>query len=90
MDISITHYNACCNLGANIDEIYKEALAGNGELFDLRSDIIKGKNVRAAQIKTQLPVIEYEEYNLRCNRILLSILNPLENDIRQLIKKYTD
>ena len=89
MDISITHYNACCNLGANIDEIYKEALAGNGELFDLRSDIIKGKNVRAAQIKTQLPVIEYEEYNLRCNRILLSILNPLENDIRQLIKKYT-
>ncbi|MBQ9245137.1 beta-ketoacyl-[bacterium] len=89
MNISITKYNACCNLGNNIDEIYKEALKGNSELFNLNNEIIKDKNIRIAEIKKELPAINEPDFNIRCNRLVLDVLIPLNNTIKELIDKYS-
>ena len=89
MDIVINNYNACCNIGSNIKEIYKKALDGNSELFNLRNDIIIGKTVRVAEITSELPLINDENFNLRCNQLILKCLGPLEKTILGLKEKYS-
>ena len=86
MGATITKYNAICNLGANIDEIYKNALEGADSRFEISSDIIKGKSVRLGRANSPLNNIDNEDYNIRCNRLLLTVLNSL--DIESIIKKY--
>lgn len=68
----IKKYNAICNLGQNIDDIYKKAIAGDNTHFDYL------QNNRLALIKCDLPNINDEAYNLRCNKLLLKVLEPLE------------
>ncbi len=77
----IKKYNAICNLGQNIDEIYKEAILGNNRCFDYT------QNYRLALVKTDLPTINNEIYNLRCNQLLLKALEPI--DTESLDKKST-
>ena len=52
--ISITKYNAICNLGDNIDKIYNEAISANINNFEITDSIIKGKQVRLGKINTSL------------------------------------
>lgn len=68
----IKKYNAICNLGQNIDEIYKKAITGDNTHFDYL------QNNRLALVKCDLPQIKDKDYNLRCNRLLLKVLEPLE------------
>lgn len=69
----ITEVSAVCNLGNSIDEIFENAC--KGVLCDLR-------------ISTKLPEISDENYNLRCNRILLNCIQQINSQIQNLIKKY--
>ena len=68
----IKKYNAICNLGQNIDDIYKKAIVGDNTHFDYL------QNNRLALIKCDLPNINDEVYNLRCNKLLLKVLEPIE------------
>ena len=74
----ITKYNAICNLGNNINEIFAKALLGDNSCFEYSKEYIKEKTLRLGSIKTNLPQIELDNYNARCNQILLKVLEPLE------------
>ena len=68
----ITKYNAICNLGENIDEVFKNALSGDNTHF-----IEKDGRRLGAVLKDNLPEIKESDYNLRCNRLALACLEPL-------------
>lgn len=86
MTMEILNYNAICNLGANIDEIFVNAINGENNLFEISKNIIKGKNVRVGRINTDLEKIEDEKFNLRCNRLLLTCCKSL--GIEKYIEKF--
>lgn len=83
----ITGYEALCNLGVNIDEIYNKAIDGNTDCFENTDKYIIGDYIRAGVIKTELPKINNPEFNIRCNRLLLKNIELLKDKIRNL--KYT-
>ena len=78
MIIKITKYNALCNLGDNIEEIYKNAIIGTSTNFEVTEDLIKEKPVRIATVKSSLPEIPNPDYDLRCNKLLLKACEPIK------------
>lgn len=86
MGIYITKYNALCNLGKNIEEISQNALEGNSEHFEVSKEFIKDKPIRVGMVNIDLPKISSPEYNLRCNRMLLKVCEPLTDYIANLTK----
>ena len=88
MSIKITKYEAACNLGGCIEEIYQNALLGDFECFEENSACLTGKPARLGVISGDLPRISEQDYDLRCNRLLLKVCGLLENEINELIKKY--
>ncbi len=62
--MNIIKYNAICNLGRNIEEIFRKAL--NGECEDTFC------------VDFELPEIKDRDYDLRCNKLLLEVLKPLK------------
>lgn len=88
MGIGITSFNAICNLGNGIDEIYHNAIIGNNTNFEIKNNIIKNKKVRLGIVKKDFPKISSPDYNTRCNRMLLECLKSIEANIREIINKY--
>ena len=80
----ITGYEALCNLGNNIDEIYKNAIVGNISCFDNLDNYIPEDYIHAGIIKTQLPQIQEEDFNIRSNQLLLKNIQLLEGKINSL------
>ncbi len=78
MSIKITEYNAIGNLGENIEEIFKSALIGDNTKFFLDSSVVKGRALRLARITEKLPDIGDIEFNTRCNRLILAVLNLIK------------
>ena len=68
----ITKYNAICNLGDNIEEVFNKALNGDAGCFELRN------SRRLGCINTPLEEIKEENYNIRANQLILKVLKPLE------------
>ena len=66
--MKITKYNAICNLGSNIDEIFERALLGDNSKFKM----LDGK--RLGVVECDLPVIENPDYDLRCNKLALKCI----------------
>lgn len=66
--MKITKYNAICNLGINIDEIFERALLGDNSKFKM----LDGK--RLGVVECDLPVIENPNYDLRCNKLALECI----------------
>lgn len=86
--IYITDYEAICNLGNNMDEIFSNALKGENKFFTLDNNIIKNQNFYFGKINCDLPVIGKSEFNLRCNRLLLYLMNKMSNKIQSVLKRY--
>ena len=61
--MNIIKYNAICNLGRNIDEVFAKQINGFCE-----DDFC---------IHFELPEIEDKDFNTRCNRLLLKVIEPL-------------
>ena len=76
--MKITKYNAICNLGFNIDEVFKGAIEGDSSRFEVSKNYILEKNVRVGRINIPLPEINDADYNIRCNRLLLACIDPFE------------
>lgn len=70
--MKITKYNAICNLGSNINEVFSKALLGDNHCFFLEN----GK--RLGKIEIKLPEIKNADYDIRANKLLLECLKPLE------------
>ena len=88
MGIFITAYNAICNLGYGIDEIYRNVSCGDNTNFTNTSEIIKNKEIRIGEISHPLPQINQSDYNTRCNRLILACFELLKQDLEKLISKY--
>lgn len=86
--MKITAYEALCNLGNNIDEIYENAINGCADRFDYLNGYIKDKAVRAGIINNELKTIDEEEYNLRCNKFILKVLTLIKDKTESLVLKY--
>ncbi len=84
--IYITEFAAICNLGLNIEEIFKNAFCENNSHFTFDSAFIKDSRFPFGKIKSELPTIEDEDFNLECNRILLHILKSINID--RILNKY--
>lgn len=79
--MKIIKYNAICNLGANIDEIFTRAIEGR------EGDFVIKDFARLGVVNSKLPEISESDYNIRCNRLLLKALEPLK--IEELAKNTT-
>lgn len=88
--MKITGYEALCNLGNNIDEIYEKAINGDSTCFDKLDGYITNDYIRVGLIHSNLPVIDNRDYNIRCNRLLLKSIEPLQNKIAELKQKYSE
>lgn len=86
--IYITNYDAICNLGNNIDEIFENALKGSNEFLSPLEGIVKDKKFYFGKVNCDLPQIKDERFNLRVNRLLLHLLNNMEEKLEELFKKY--
>ena len=82
--IVITEFNAVCNLGGSIDEIYSRAISGDCSHFDLID--IEGKLFRVAKVKTNLSEIVSQDFNIRTNQLILKALEKI--NVKKLIEKY--
>lgn len=80
----ITDYEAICNLGNNISEIYTKAINGDITCFDNLENYIPDDYIRIGTIKSELQQIGDEDFNSRCNRILLKTLELLKDKIENL------
>ena len=69
--MKITSYEGLCNLGANMESIYKNALAGCSDCFTVLEDYIKPDFFRVGIINSELPEIKDKNYNTRCNSLIL-------------------
>lgn len=88
MSIKITDYDAICNLGENIKDIYKNVLEGNNKNFIITDKYIKNKKIRIGVVNSNLPKIEDRQFNLRCNRLILKLLLNMNKSINRLFEKY--
>lgn len=88
MGIKITAYEALCNLGLNIDEIYSKAV--NGEIFHFTEEksLIKNYLFRLGKINLNLNDIENKDFNIRCNNLIKYTLNLLKKQIEELLNSY--
>ena len=80
----ITGYDAICNLGNNIDEIYDKAISGNVDCFENLENYILDDYIRFGTIKSKLPEIQDNDFNIRCNQLLLKTVELLQDKIKNL------
>lgn len=86
--MKITNYQGICNLGTGMDSIYEKAINGDNTCFKNLYGYIKEDYIRAGVIEESLPEINEENYNTRCNRLILKNLELLKSEIDILINKY--
>lgn len=89
MGVYITEFNACCNLGSNINDIYRQAIQGKNK-FKSVQDLLLNKTVRLACVDTDLPQINIDIFNTRCNQLILHNLLQLKEKIEQIKSKYSE
>ncbi|MCR5261977.1 MAG: hypothetical protein K6C94_09095 [Candidatus Gastranaerophilales bacterium] len=86
--MKIIGYEAICNLGNNLDDIYQNAIIANNSCFESLEGYLPQKLMRAGVIKTDLETVENENFNLRCNRLLQKNVKLLQKNIDSLFEKY--
>ena len=86
--LKITSYEALCNLGNNINEIYNRAINGDVSCFDKLNNYISDDYIYVGVIKENLDKIDNQDYNTRCNKLLLKNIGLLNNEIDILKEKY--
>ena len=88
MGIKITAYEAFCNLGVNIDEVYRRAIEGDNTRFATESSLIPNLTLRLGKIDLEPDLIGNVNYNTRCNRMIKYILNLIKPNLDKLFAKY--
>lgn len=87
--IYITGYEAICNLGNNMDEIFQNALKASNEFLTPDTDFLPDCTFYFGKVTAELPEIQETDYNLRVNRLLLNVMNNMRPEIEQLLSKYS-
>lgn len=82
----ITEFSAICNLGNNIEEIFNNAFDDNKKYFSMDNSYIKNQTYPFAKVQNTLPKITTNNYNTRCNQLILNCLNQL--NINRILSSY--
>lgn len=88
MSIKITAYEALCNLGLNIDEIYTRAIYGDNTHFTNDTTLIPNLPLRLGKIDLEPDLIGSINYNTRCNRLIKHVLSLIKPQTEELFSKY--
>ena len=88
--VFITYYDAICNLGNEIGEIFQNAIIPEKTFLTPDSNLIKGESFYFGKINCDLPEISDENFNTRCNRLLLYLINKMSDKFENLLKKNED
>lgn len=86
--LGITYYDAICNLGNGIDEIFSNAIKGNSDFLTPDDTIIQNQLSYFGKVNCALPEISDKKYNLRCNKLVLYLINKAQSKIKNLINVY--
>lgn len=87
MNTSITKYNCITNIGRNIDEVYQNAINKTTNKIILNTKIAKNKSFKVGIVSDNDIKIDDPNYNLKCNRLLIECLEPMQDYILELKKQ---
>lgn len=84
--ICITKYDAICNLGDNIDDIFKNAITDGNSHIEKDENFIKGKTFFFGKVNAKLDEIPIVNYNTRTNEFLYTLSKRMS--LEKFVKKY--
>lgn len=82
----ITNYDAICNLGNNIDEIFENAISGKDCFLENDNDFIKGKSFYFGKVAPLDVSIQDEAFYTKTNKMLAYLANRM--NLSKVIDKY--
>lgn len=86
--VYINAYSAVANTGDNISCMFQNMLKEGADFLAPDDSVVKGSSFYLGRIKTELPEIKDEKYNLRCNRILLYCVEQIKDKIDAAVTRY--
>ena len=86
--VYINAYSAVANTGDNISCMFQNILKEGTGFLAPDDSVVKGSSFYLGRIKTELPKIKDEKYNLRCNRILLYCVEQIKDKIDAAVARY--
>ena len=86
--VYINAYSAVANTGDNISCMFQNILKEGADFLAPDDSVVKGSSFYLGRIKTELPEIKDEKYNLRCNRILLYCVEQIKDKIDAAVARY--
>ena len=86
--VYINAYSAVANTGDNISCMFQNMLKEGADFLAPDDSVVKGSSFYLGRIKTELPEIKDEKYNLRCNRILLYCVEQIKDKIDAAVARY--
>lgn len=86
--MKITGYDGLCNLGVGMEQIYENAISAKSDAFTFLEDYIQPCSVRVGLIDCQLQGIKDNNFNTRCNALIIKNLELLNGQIKELVEKY--
>ena len=87
--IYITGYEAICNLGNNMDEIFHNAIKASNEFLIPDMEFLPNHTFYFGKVLAELPEIQDTDYDLRVNRLLLHVMNNMRPELEKLLTKYS-
>lgn len=84
--ICITKYDAICNLGDNIDEIFETAITDGNKHLEKDDNFIQGKTFFFGKVNLDLEKISEKDFNTRTNRLLYTLSKRMY--LENFVKKY--
>lgn len=88
MNFALTDLALLCALGSSHTEISENALRGVAPGMRRIAETVPGKNFFFGSLVRDLPEAETAEENLRCNRILLALVQQLAPSLQRLRERY--
>ena len=82
----ITNYDAICNLGNNIDEIFENAISGKDCFLENDNDFIKGKSFYFGKVAPFDVSIQDEDFDTKTNKMLAYLAKRM--NLSKVIDKY--
>lgn len=82
----ITNYDAICNLGNNIDEIFENAISGKDCFLENDNDFIKGKSFYFGKVAPLDVSIQDEAFYTKTNKMLAYLAKRM--NLSKVIDKY--
>ena len=86
--VYINAYSAVANTGDNISCMFQNMIKEDTDFLAPDDSVVKGSSFYLGRIKTELPEIKDEKYNLRCNRILLYCVEQIKDKIDAAVARY--